>query len=98
MNDKELTCAHGECAKKFTPQRHNQKYCTSECCKNATNQRIRSKYSETKQRMRGKKRICINKKCETILSRYTEEDVCNKCVSTEKATQQLILKNKFRGV
>ena len=93
-----LKCAYDDCSKTFIAQRHNQKYCTPECCKDATNKRIRSKYSETKQRLKGKKRICKTSRCGTILSRYTEEDICGKCISAIKASEQEFLRKKFRGV
>jgi hypothetical protein len=91
-----MICAFDECSKSFEPHRHNQKYCCSECCKEATNKKIRTKYSETKKRLQGEKRICINKNCGTLLSRYTEDNVCNKCIAKEKSDQLNKIRNIFK--
>jgi hypothetical protein len=92
-----MICAFDECSNNFEPQRHNQKYCCSECCKDATNKRIRQKYYETKERLNGSKRICVSKNCNTIMSRYTEEDICNKCIAAEKEKERSDLVRIFNG-
>lgn len=74
-----MICAFDECNNHFEPHRHNQKYCCAECCKSATNKRIRDKYYEAKKRLNGDIRICSSKGCKTVLSRYSEDDVCSKC-------------------
>lgn len=79
-----MRCGFDECAKEFSPQRHNQKYCSSQCCKDATNKRVREKYLETKIRLSGIHRVCSRLKCETVLSRYTEDDVCSKCLADDE--------------
>lgn len=91
-----MICAFDECKKEFEPHRHNQKYCCSDCCKQATNKRVRSKYYDTRQRLQGKKRTCSRLGCETILSRYTEDDTCNKCLSLDRAEEVKRLKDKFK--
>lgn len=92
-----MICAFDECSNNFDPQRHNQKYCCSQCCKDATNKRIRQKYYETKERLNGSKRVCRNSKCDTVMSRYTEEDICNKCRAAEREQERLGLVNIFNG-
>jgi len=82
-----MICAFDECSNYFEPHRHNQKYCSPECCKNATNKRIRDKYYETKKRLSGDVRICSKKSCKTILSRYSDGDVCAKC-NAEKLDEE----------
>ena len=91
-----MTCAFDECSNKFEPHRHNQKYCSSSCCKDATNKRIRDKYSATKQRLNGEIRVCT--KCDTILSRYTEDDECSECILKEEKLERLRLKRLFGAV
>lgn len=91
-----MKCAFDECGKSFEPNRHNQKYCSSDCCKQATNKRVRSKYYETRQRLQGKKRVCARQSCNTILSRYTEDDVCGKCIAEDQASEIEKLKRKFK--
>lgn len=83
-----MICAFDECKKSFEPHRHNQKYCCPECCKEATNKRIRDKYYETKKRLKGDKRVCSLRGCETILSRYTEETICGKCLANERERER----------
>jgi len=78
-----VICAFDECGNNFEPHRHNQKYCCPECCKGATNKRIRDKYYETKKRLSGDIRVCSRRGCKTILSRYSENEVCSKCSATE---------------
>lgn len=91
-----MKCAFDECGKDFEQHRHNQKYCSSDCCKQATNKRVRGKYYETRQRLQGKKRICIRPGCNTLLSRYTEDDTCAKCLATDEANEVQRLKRKFK--
>ena len=93
-----MRCAFDECNKEFEPHRHNQKYCCSECCKAATNKRIRDKYYATKMRLSGEKRICSTKGCETLLSRYTDGEICNSCLENEEYIQRKELLRIFRGI
>ena len=93
-----MICSFDECNNKFEPHRHNQKYCSSECCKEATNKRIRTKYYATKQRLNGKLRICSNRNCETILSRYTENVVCNKCIAERETEERNSLRRLFGAI
>jgi ribosomal protein S27AE len=91
-----MICSSDECKKEFEPHRHNQKYCCSDCCKQATNKRVRSKYYDTKQRLQGKKRICVRSGCNTILSRYTDDDTCGKCYAADGAKEITRLKRMFK--
>lgn len=91
-----MICAFDECGNSFEPHRHNQKYCSPDCCKSATNKRIRNKYYAAKRRLDGEKRICST--CDTYLSRYTEDDVCGKCVAEKRLREREILRNMFNGV
>lgn len=93
-----MICAFDECSKEFEPHRHNQKYCCSECCKGATNKRTRDKYVETKMRLQGISRICMNEGCDTILSRYTESRVCNRCLLEEERVDRERLKRLFGAI
>jgi hypothetical protein len=83
-----MICSFDECNNQFEPHRHNQKYCCAECCKGATNKRIRDKYYETKKRLNGDLRVCSKKGCETILSRYSEDEVCAKCNAAERDSER----------
>ena len=77
----ETTCARPECGKSFLKSVHNQKYCEPECCRLATNKRLIEQYHERKDIMRGGKngRVCSRKACDTILSRYNTETICESC-------------------
>lgn len=72
------TCANPECNKQFSPNTHNQKYCTEECCRVVTNKRIMKDYYEQKEIRDGKYRVCDNG-CGTVLSRYNPTSVCAVC-------------------
>jgi len=91
-----VICSFDECGNSFEPHRHNQKYCSSVCCKNATNKRIRDKCSATKERLSGQVRVCV--RCDTILSRYTEDDECNECTLKEKKFEKARLKRLFGAI
>ena len=77
----EVTCSNKGCTNKFEKATHNQKYCSDDCCREATNANIKKKNADKKARMSGKKRICKNRGCGTILSRYSEEQICLFCAS-----------------
>jgi len=89
-----MICAYDKCEgqREFEPKTHNQKYCSDECCRIATNQKLKEAYYEKKARLAGKQRICKNRGCNVILSRYNEGNICDKCVSSAKeAERQAIL-------
>lgn len=79
-----MICANDGCTKEFNKTTHNQKYCSDECCREATNRKIREKYYAEKERLSGKKRVCKNRGCKNILSRYNEEDICRECMAKEE--------------
>jgi hypothetical protein len=87
-----MICGNKECAKEFTPKTHNQKYCGDECCRIATNHRIMEKYYEKKAIKRGLIRKC--KKCEIVLSRYNQFNLCSICEKNTKLSD----KNKLIGM
>lgn len=91
-----MICGFDECGKNFEPHRHNQKYCCSECCKGATNKRTRQKYLADKKRLQGETRICSIQSCNTILSRYTEDDVCGKCLAQRESEEMDMLRRMFK--
>ena len=93
-----MKCAYDKCDNEFTPKTHNQKYCSDECCRTATNEKLKEKYYETKARLSGKKRVCVNKGCETVLSRYTESNVCSLCVAKENDKNRKELLRMVRNV
>jgi hypothetical protein len=83
-----MICANDGCDKEFSKTTHNQKYCSDECCREATNKKIREKYYAEKERLSGKKRICKNRGCKNILSRYNELDICSECVAKESKSSR----------
>jgi hypothetical protein len=78
-----IKCSLDTCKNSFSPKTHNQKYCSNECCRVATNLKIKNKYYENKERLRGKKRVCKTNGCKTLLSRYNENSMCEKCESNK---------------
>jgi hypothetical protein len=85
-----MICAYENCqgVKEFEPKTHNQKYCSDECCRIATNQKLKEAYYEKKARLAGAKRICKNKGCNVVLSRYNDGKICDKCVGAEKEKER----------
>lgn len=71
------SCNYSKCGVEFEPATHNQIYHTAECCRLATNERIMERYYEKKEKRAGKKRQCV--KCDTVLSRYNDEEMCSAC-------------------
>jgi len=69
-------CANEECGRIYEPKVHNSVYCSTECRRVVTNKKVLNKYYEKKDKKNSKRRICKKKDCETILSRYNEEDIC----------------------
>lgn len=83
-----MKCAYEECKNEFEPKTHNQKYCSDECCRIATNIKIKNKYREKKERLSGKVRICKTPGCNTVMSRYFEDAVCELCRSKAIAEER----------
>jgi hypothetical protein len=93
-----MICARDTCNNKFEAKTHNMKYCSDECCRVATNEKLKEAYYEKKARLAGKKRICKTPKCGSILSRYNEGKVCNKCIAAEESAKTLELVNMVKRV
>lgn len=74
--DKETECALDECEITFEKKVHNQRFCSRECCRIYTNARILASYHEKKNRVKTG-RVCKDKSCSTLLSRYNEGDYCS---------------------
>lgn len=64
-------CANAECGKEFEPKTSNSVYCNTECQRKAALQR----YHDDKKRF-SSKRVCVAEECNTILSKYNKEDIC----------------------
>ena len=95
-----MICAYKKCQgiREFTPKTHNQKYCSDECCRIATNEKLKADYYEKKERKAGKKRICKTPKCGSILSRYNEGKVCNKCLAAKEGDKKRDLIEMVKSV
>jgi hypothetical protein len=74
----EIQCKNEECLKSFTPKTYNAIFCSPECRRVVTNKKLLDKYYENKER-KNRKRVCQTKDCETILSSYNKEDICERC-------------------
>jgi hypothetical protein len=82
-------CANSECLKVYEPNVHNSIYCNIECRKIVTNKNVLNRYYEKKERKADKTRICKTKSCQTILSSYNEENICEAC-KTERLIKRLV--------
>ena len=82
------SCANPDCGKSFVPKVYNAIYCGAECRKVITNKKVLQRYYEKKER-RNSRRVCLTKKCGTVLSRYNEEDICEQC-KRERFIQRLV--------
>lgn len=82
-------CANPDCGASFEPQVHNAIYCSVECRKVITNKNVLDRYYEKKERRSSKKRVCKNKDCSTILSRYNDENICEPC-KTKRLINRLV--------
>ena len=93
-----MKCAYKECGKEFTPKTHNMKYCSDECCRIATNEKLKADYYDKKARLAGKKRICKTAGCGSVLSRYNEGKVCNKCIAKVESNKRKSLLEMMKNV
>lgn len=71
-------CANDDCKKEFIAKVYNATYCGAECRRLITNKKLLDNYHE-KKRNKHKKRICKTKDCNTILSTYNKENICEQC-------------------
>lgn len=76
--EEERTCANSDCLNKFVAKVYNTIYCSAECRKIVTNKKLLQNYYE-KKKNRQTKRICKTDGCGTILSRYNDEKICERC-------------------
>jgi len=81
-----VKCARDGCDVMFEKTARTKKYHNNECCKKATSEKAMAKYYEKKARKSGKKRVCLGKGCEVLLSRYNESKYCQKCMDSKEAT------------
>ena len=72
----ERICARDECDVVFAPKAHNGIYCSEECRRIATNAKVLQRYYDGKDKKKKKKRTCKDKDCNTVLSQYNKEDIC----------------------
>lgn len=72
-----ITCQNKGCDVRFAKKTHNQRYHDDECCRLATNAKIMEKYHQRRRQKLGLARECAV--CETKLSRYNSDTVCNSC-------------------
>ena len=83
-----MICAYAECNNEFEPKTHNQKYCSDECCKIATNLKIKEKYYYKKARSAGVKFKCASRGCNQILSKFTDDLICENCKAKQKTKER----------
>lgn len=82
-------CRLSTCTNTFVKKVHNQTFCSRECCRVFTNARILAQYHEKKNKVM-KGRVCGDKSCNTLLSRYNDGEYC----SVHEAKRQA---EKLRG-
>lgn len=93
-----MICSNIGCENEFEPKTHNMKYCSDECCKEATNHKIKKKYYDKKERLAGKLRVCEAKGCNTRLSRYNAESICESCKTQEKRDERKMILEMLKNV
>jgi hypothetical protein len=77
-------CAYVECGKEFVPRTHNSIYCDQKCQRAAALWRYHNNKKKANQR-----RVCLITGCDTILSRYNKEDICE-AHKIERYIQRLV--------
>lgn len=93
----QIVCARNGCENIITEKKKfNQKYCCYECCKIATNERLMERYYERKARLRGDTRYCTG--CESKLSRYNKDDICNACIERRRKERNELIDQLFKDV
>lgn len=71
------------CDSSFETKISYQIYCSADCREQATKEKIAQRYEITRrQRRRNRPRYC--KSCNTKLSIYNDEELCDKCIVTPK--------------
>lgn len=89
MNLEPKICANPDCEILFEPQVHNAIYCSTDCRKIITNKNVLDRYYEKKERRSNKTRVCKNKDCNTVLSIYNDENICEAC-KTNRLIDRLV--------
>jgi predicted nucleic acid-binding Zn ribbon protein len=83
------------CDNQFAPRVSYQIYCSSECRELATREKITERYSVTRRaKMASRVRLC--KSCNTRLSAYNDEDLCQKCLINPKDVKKAL--KDIRGI
>jgi hypothetical protein len=78
LDNESRICVNDDCKTEFKPRVYNAIYCCTACRRTVTNAKILRKYHENKA-ARGKKRRCDTKGCNTMLSQYNKENICESC-------------------
>lgn len=81
-------CKNEKCAKRFEAKVYNSVYCCAECRRIVTNKKLLDNYYE-KKRNKDKKRTCASSECNSTLSRYNKENICERC-KDERFIQRLV--------
>lgn len=84
----EVKCNNEECSNTFVPKTYNAIFCSSDCRRVVTNKKLLEKYYESKSK-KNSKRVCHTENCDTVLSRYNKEDICERC-KTERYIKRLV--------
>jgi len=91
-----ITCARLGCEETFIPVTHNQKYHNAECCRIETNAKIMRKYYAKRAQRLGIPRHCSS--CNSKLSRYNDNEICNSCASKGRVIVNNEITNMLMGV
>lgn len=86
------------CDHSFQTKISYQIYCSSECREAATKEKISARYqiSRIARRAKGRKRFC--KSCNTELSIYNEDILCNQCIVNPKDVSKALRDMKGLGL
>jgi len=77
------------CDNNFDTKISYQIYCSSECRESATKEKIAERYVQTRRSKRyGKDRRC--KSCDTVLSVYNDDTICQSCEIVPKEVQKVL--------
>jgi hypothetical protein len=77
------------CDNSFDTQISYQIYCSAECRESATKEKITQRYLQTRRvRRQGKDRKC--RSCETVLSVYNDDVLCQSCTVVPKDVQKAL--------
>ena len=96
MIGEQIQCENAGCEVFFSKKTHNQRYHDDECCRLATNAKIMEKYYNRRAQRLGIARHCEN--CETKLSRYNPDKVCNACALESVETKKQSVANMLASI